>query len=96
MNIFPIINSMMTTAHSATRNGWLLTQNESNKKQKPITHTTARRLYGTICNSYADCKEFEGTIEKTTDIMGYECKEGYCEKYDTCKLRTPQNEEVRE
>ena len=96
MNIFPIINSMMTTANSATRNGWLLTQNESNKKQKPTTHTTARRLDGTICDNYADCEEFEGTIETATDIMGYECKEGYCEKYDTCKLRTPKNDEVRE
>lgn len=96
MNIFSIINSMMTTAHSATRNGLLLTQNESNKKQKLTTYTTVRRLDGTICDNYVDCKEFEGTIEKTTDIMGYECREGYCEKYDTCKLRTPKNDEVRE
>ena len=96
MNIFPIINSMMTTANSATRNGWILTQNEIKKNQKPTTYTTARRLDGTICDNYADCKEFEGTIEKTTDIMGYECKEGYCEKYDTCKFRAPQNDEVRE
>ena len=96
MNILPIINSMMTTAHSATRNGWLLTQNESNKKQKPTTHTTARRLDGTICDNYTECKEFEGTIEETTDVLGYVCKNGYCEKYEYCKLRTPQNDEVRE
>lgn len=92
--MFPIINSIMTIAHSATRNGWLLAQDEGNKKQKPAT--TTEWLNGTKCDNYADCEDFEGTIEKTTDIMGYECKEGYCEKYDICKFHTPQNDEVRE
>ena len=71
-------------------------KNESNKKAETNNIYNSKATDGTICDNYADCKEFEGTIEKTTDILGYECKEGYCEKYNTCKFRAPQNDEVRE